>query len=155
MNNSICIDIPIAWEYVRTVRQQVDAALSSYPEELRSNAVLVASELAENAVKYGAAVPGLEWARFSFELTPTHIQIQVSNGLTNRLLLDSLERMVMQMKPAGACEQLYAARLQELVIDPLQPTRLGLYRIGYEGKFELDCAYADRILTMTARRQLP
>lgn len=31
---------------------------------------------------------------------------------------------------------------------------IGLYRISYEGKFELECRYGAQILTMTARRRM-
>lgn len=154
MNKNIQINIPIAWEYVRTVRHQVAAALSDYPEELRSASVVVASELVENAIKYGAAVPAQEWAQFSFQATPACIQMQVSNGLVDEQAVAQVMQMVEQMKPPGACEQLYLARLQELVNDPVQPNRLGLYRIGYEGKFEVDCTYAGQVLTMIARRHV-
>jgi len=153
MNKNILIDIPIAWEYVRNVRQQVEAALTNHSEELRSSAVMVASELVENAIKYGAVVPALGWARFCFEATREYIQIQVSNGLTDPRAYELLRRMVDQMGSEETCEQLYLARLQELVNNPLQPNRLGLYRIGYEGKFRLACTYADQVLTMTARRE--
>lgn len=155
MTKNIQINIPIAWEYVRAVRQQVAAALTDYPEELRSAAVMVASELVENAIKYGASIPALPWARFRFEATSDHVQIQVSNGLIDTKSLQLLECIVKQLQDEAACEQLYMTRLQELVNDPLQPNRLGLYRIGYEGKFTLEYTYADQILTMTARRRVP
>jgi len=54
MNQNILQDIPIAWEYVRSVRKQVEVALWGYTEEVRSVAVSVASELVKNAIKYGA-----------------------------------------------------------------------------------------------------
>lgn len=152
---SIQINIPIAWEYVRAVRQQVAVALADASEELRSAAVMVASELVENAIKYGTAVPAAPWAQFRFDGNSEYIQIQVSNGLLDATPLQLLDRIIKQLQDPAACEQLYMARLQQLVNDPIQPNRLGLYRIGYEGKFTLDYTYADQVLTLTARRHIP
>ena len=152
---NIQINIPIAWEYVRLVRQQVADALAAHSEELRSAAVMVASELVENAIKYGASVPALKWAQFRFETTPAYIQIQVENGLTDDKSLAALAHIVGQMKSVAVCEELYVARLHELLISPMEANRLGLYRIGYEGKFDLEYSYKDQILQMTARRRVP
>ncbi len=154
MNQNIQINIPIAWEYVRLVRQQVTAALAEHPEELRSAAVMVASELVENAIKYGASIPAMQWAQFRFATTAEYIQIQVSNGLTDLRLLEAVQKIVKQTQTAGASEQLYVARLQELMHNPTQSTRLGLYRIGHEGKFDLDYSYGEQILELTARRRV-
>jgi anti-sigma regulatory factor (Ser/Thr protein kinase) len=155
MSQNIQLNIPIAWEYVRTVRQQVARALTEYPEELRSAAVMVSSELVENAIKYGAAVPGLTWAEFRFEVTPERIQVQVSNGITDLGSWHRVNSMVKQMQQTTTCEQLYVSRLQTLVNNPMQSTQLGLYRIGYEGQFVLDCTYTGQVLTMTATRLVP
>lgn len=152
---NIQINIPIAWEYVRSVRQQVAVALADAAEELRSAAVMAASELVENAIKYGAAVSTLPWAQFRFEAKSEYVQIQVSNGLLDATSLGRLDRMFKQLQDPAACEQLYMARLQELVNDPVQPNRLGLYRIAYEGKFTLHYTYAEQVLTVTARRHIP
>jgi hypothetical protein len=154
MNQNIQINIPIAWEYVRMVRQQVTAALAEYSEELRSAAVMVASELVENAIKYGTSIPAMQWAQFRFKTTAEHIQIQVSNGLNDLRLLEAVQQIIEQTKTAGRSEQLYVARLQELMNNPTQSTRLGLYRISHEGKFDLDYSYGEQILELTARRRI-
>lgn len=154
MTQNIQINIPIAWEYVRLVRQQVEAALAGQSEELRSAAVMVASELVENAIKYGASIPALQWAKFRFDMTDEHIQIQVENGLTDPKALAALSQIVAPMTSAAACEQLYVSRLHELLANPSETNRLGLYRIGYEGKFDLEYSYSDQILQMTARRRV-
>lgn len=152
---NIQINIPIAWEYVRLVRQEVEVALAAQSEELRSAAVMVASELVENAIKYGVSIPALQWARFRCEISAEHILIEVKNGLTDDKALATLRQIVSQMTSVAACEQLYVARLHALLGNPAEANRLGLYRIGYEGKFELEYSYADEILQMTARRRLP
>lgn len=155
MQQGILIDIPLVWEQVRTVRQRVAEALAAQPEELRLNAIMVASELAENAVKYGAAVPGLESAHFSLQLTSTELRIQVANGVTSSRQAERVGNMLSQMSTQEHGKERYVSRLLELARNPMQSTRLGLYRISYEGNFQLEYSYANKVLTLTARRSLP
>ena len=154
MNKKFLVDIPIAWEYVRSVRDQVNEMLADYPEELRSASAMVASELVENAIKYGVSVPNLTWARVSFEMTPNAVRIEVSNGLTDATVFAALKLRIDEMREEGAGERRYLERLQELIDDPLPPNRLGLYRISFEGRFSLDCAYQNQVLTVKAHRQV-
>lgn len=149
------IEVPIVWDYVRHVRHQVETALLHLPEEQRSATVMVASELLENAIKYGSAVPALARTRFTLEYTPQQIVVRVENGLSDRRVFDAISNLLEQMKDEKVCEQLYLSRIQELIDNPFQSNRLGLYRIGYEGKFSLTCTCENDILTMTARRALP
>jgi len=51
-------------------------------------------------------------------------------------------------------DQMLTKRLQELMNNPTQSTRLGLYRIGHEGKFDLDYSYGEQILELTAKRRV-
>jgi anti-sigma regulatory factor (Ser/Thr protein kinase) len=154
MDKKLLIEIPIAWEYVREVRQHVHDALAGYPEELRSSSVMVASELVENAIKYGVAVPSLKWTRFCFECKPSLIRIEVSNGVTEASTAEAVKRRLAATPDREAGERLYLARLQQLVENPQPPNQLGLYRICAEGQFQLDCEYADQVLTIIARREM-
>ncbi len=154
MSKKLEVDIPIAWEYVRIVRQRLEAALLDTGEELRSAAIMVASELVENAIKYGVSVPALPQARFRFEVSPQHLTIEVANGVSTDKVFEAVRAMVAEMQAPGASERLYLDRLQQLVDNPLPPNRLGLYRIGFEGKFSLRCTYENQFLVLTAQRDL-
>jgi anti-sigma regulatory factor (Ser/Thr protein kinase) len=154
-NQLIEIEVPIVWEYVRRVRQQVEAALAHLDEDQRSAAVMVASELLENAIKYGVAVPPLSRTRVTLQYSPTQIEIRVDNGLIERGAYERVRALVESMSDDTACERLYLARIQELIDNPFQKNQLGLYRIGYEGKFSLSCNLENQVLSMTARRNLP
>ena len=155
MSNKFFIHIPMAWEYVRSVRQQVHDALADYSEDLRSASVMVASELVENAIKYGVAVPELPWTRFAFEVSAEEILMEISNGLTDAGVFAHFRRRIEELRQPGAGERLYLTRLQQLVDNPLPPNRLGLYRISFEGNFSLDLIYEDQVLTIKAHRKLP
>lgn len=154
-NQCLEIEVPIVWEYVRRVRQQVDAALVHLDEDQRSAAVMVASELLENAIKYGTAVPALSRTRVTLNYSPQHIEIRVDNGLVEDPAYQRVRAIVDSMSDESACEKLYLARIQELIDNPFQKNQLGLYRIGYEGKFSLVCNLQDQVLSITARRNLP
>jgi anti-sigma regulatory factor (Ser/Thr protein kinase) len=149
------IEVPIVWEYVRKVRQQVDAALAHLDEDSRSAAVMVASELLENAIKYGTAVPALGRTRVTLSYSPQQIEIRVENGLVDAASYERVHAMVESMRDDAVCEKLYLARIQQLIDNPFQKNQLGLYRIGYEGKFSLSCSLENQVLCMTARRNLP
>lgn len=154
-NQLLEIEVPIVWEYVRRVRQQVEAALAHVDEDQRSAAVMVASELLENAIKYGVAVPLLSRTRVTLQYSPTQIEIRVDNGLVEMGAYERVRAIVESMNDETACERLYLARIQELIDNPFQKNQLGLYRIGYEGKFSLSCNLENQVLSMTARRNLP
>ena len=154
-NQMLEIEVPIVWEYVRQVRQQVDVALAHLDEESRSAAVMVASELLENAIKYGTAVPALGRTRVTLQYSAQQIEIRVENGLVDADSYERLRAIVESMRDDAACEKLYMARIQQLIDNPFQKNQLGLYRIGYEGKFALSCNLDKQILCMTARRNLP
>ncbi len=154
-NQCLEIEVPIVWEYVRRVRQQVEAALAHLDEEQRSAAVMVASELLENAIKYGTAVPALARTRVTLNYSPQQVEIRVENGLTDESAYQRVRAIVDSISNENTCEKLYLARIQELIDNPFQKNQLGLYRIGYEGKFSLVCTLHDQVLSMTARRNLP
>jgi hypothetical protein len=148
-------DIPIAWSYIREARRLVQEALSERDAELRDAAGMTISELIENAMKYGESVPAMSGARFRLTVDDGSIEIEVQNGAAAD---DSLARLTATIEAIAAAtdrdarEALYIARLQEMLEDPSSGGRLGLYRIGYEGGFDLGVKCQDQVVTVTARR---
>ena len=47
---------------------------------------------------------------------------------------------------------MYFSRLRELVNEPNQGSKLGIYRIVFEGEFDLEVAFADEVVTVSAKR---
>src|SRR5690348_12676719 len=101
MSPKFQIDLPIIWSHAHNIRQQVAVALAGYSETLRSSSVMAASELSENALRYGVAVPALPMPKLSFKLTPESIELQVCNGLTDLDALARVRRIIEQMQPEG------------------------------------------------------
>jgi len=140
------------WPNVRKIRQQVGTALEACRQELRSAAVMTASELVENAIKYGESLPAAPSVTFSLEATSGQIVIRVVNGSSNALGVAELGRRVQDLAGAPNKEALYLARLEELLAHSDESGKLGIYRIGFEGGFDLALDYTNAVVTMTATR---
>jgi hypothetical protein len=140
------------WPNVRMIRQEVGNALETAPRGLRSAAMMTASELVENAIKYGETVPGAKTVTFSLEATARRLRIRVVNGSTNALGVAELERRVAEVRTAPDRQALYQARLEQLLANAEDSGKLGIYRIGFEGGFDLACDYTNDVVTVTATR---
>lgn len=150
-------DIPIAWGHIREARKLVQDALAEHDAELRDAAAMTMSELIENAVKYGEPVEGMPGARFTMSIGDESVEIRVQNGSQDSASLAALQRTVDAIAGAvgqEAREALYVARLQQLLEDTGSGGQLGLYRIGFEGQFDLACTREGDVVTVTATRRL-
>jgi hypothetical protein len=141
------------WPNVRRVRQEVGAALEVGPADLRSAAVMTASELVENAIKYGETVPAAKTVTFSLHAGAGLLQIRVANGSTNAAGVAELGRRVRELREAADKQALYLSRLEHLLAHQEESGKLGIYRIGFEGGFDLELAYAEDVVTVTATRK--
>ncbi|MBN2196934.1 MAG: hypothetical protein JW751_29285 [Polyangiaceae bacterium] len=128
--------------------------LFQHPPALRNAASMVASELLENAIKYGEGVPDAPTIEFSFTLEAGQILIVVRNGATLESNVRRLQEHIEALNRAEDRSSLYLLRLEELLEQPAQNSGLGVYRIGYEGEFDLECTYVDRVVTVTASRSI-
>jgi hypothetical protein len=140
------------WPNVRKIRQQVGSALEACRQELRSAAMMTASELVENAIKYGENVPAAPTVSFSLEASAEQLIIRVINGSTNVAGVGELERRVNELARATNKQTLYLARLEQLLAHQDESGKLGIYRIGFEGGFELALDYRNDVVTVTATR---
>jgi hypothetical protein len=140
------------WPNVRKIRQQVGATLEACRPELRSAAVMTASELVENAIKYGENVTAAPTVSFSLEVGGGKLVIRVVNGSTNAAGVGELQRRVNELSGATNKQALYQARLEQLLAHQDDSGKLGIYRIGFEGGFELALDYSNDVVTVTATR---
>ena len=141
------------WPNVREIRQRVGLALEECPAQLRSAAIMTASELVENAIKYGESVPAAKTVTFVLEATSDLLFIRVVNGSTNAVGVAELERRVQELRGATDKQALYLARLEQLLADAGESGKLGIYRIGFEGGFDLQLEYTNEVVTVTATRK--
>jgi hypothetical protein len=150
----IDIDIQPAWAIIRRIRDEVEQGLANYPREVRSAAVMTASELVENAVKYGESVPRAERISFALVAEDNIIRVEVTNGTTNAASVADLRARIAAVMDAEDKPGLYLRRLEELIASPSESGKLGLYRIAFEGAFQLSCTYEDQVMSVTAIREI-
>jgi hypothetical protein len=144
--------LPHAWQHIRAIRKSVGDALAEADPGFRTAAAMVASELVENAVKYGEAVPAAPGIHFALLEAGGQLRIEVSNGCTDGDGVHELQARVKEIARAPDKAALYMARLEALLARPDESGKLGLYRIAFEGKFDLQWSYRNAVVTMTATR---
>ena len=144
--------LPHAWDEIRRIRKNVGEALKSLDPALTTAATMVTSELIENAVKYGETVPASSEIRLAMSMHDGQLVITVSNGCTDANAVRALERRVREIADAPDKAALYMSRLEQLLAEPTESGKLGLYRIAFEGEFDLEFSYRDNVVSVTATR---
>jgi len=144
--------LPHAWDQIRKIRKNVGDALSGYDSSLRAAATMVTSELIENAVKYGEEVPAASHILLSMSMEGGRLVISVSNGCADGPGVRQLEGRIREIAEAEDKAALYMARLEQLLAEPTESGKLGLYRIAFEGEFDLQFSYVDNVVRITATR---
>jgi hypothetical protein len=155
MSKQLTWTLPLMWHLLSDLRRGVEEALQDFPQEVRYAASMVAEELVSNATKHGVSVPGSPSAQLTLAVTENQIQLAVSNGVASESAVEELKKRLAQIADTESKEQLYMNRLQQMLDDPMQTGQLGLYRIGFEGRFRLTCQYCDHVLTVRASREIP
>lgn len=150
------LDMPVRtmWSEVAAVRERVDALLATVSESVRMAAVMTASELVENAIKYGEPVPEAPTASVVLDRTDDLLRITVRNGVANRETVADLMLHIDRVTAAPDKTVLYFERLRELMTAGGGSSKLGIYRIACEGGFDLRCDLEDRVVTVTASRRI-
>lgn len=150
------LDMPLRtmWSEVQDVRDKVESLLADLPPEARDATVMTASELVENAIKYGEPVPAAPHATVSLDRDGDVVRVVVRNGAASEAAARELISHVERLSSATDRMALYVDRLRELMTSPGGGSRLGIYRIGCEGGFDLRADYTDRVVTVTATRRL-
>lgn len=148
------LQVPLAWQWVDTIRQAVVQELAEYDQDLRDAAEMVASELAENVVRYGRPVGSDPAGLLVLSVDDDVVRISSRNGVTEaqaKPLLEIVDRI-----KSGDAEALALVRLKAMMESPAEEgSQLGLLRIAYEGLFSLDAAIdEEEVLVVTAWRKI-
>ena len=146
--------LPHAWDQIRKIRKNVTDALAGFDRGLCAAATMVTSELIENAVKYGEEVPAASHIKLSMSMDAEKLVIAVTNGCADLAGVRELERRIQEICEAPDKSTLYMARLEQLLAEPTESGRLGLYRIAFEGEFDLHFTYRENVVSITATRSL-
>lgn len=155
VRRTLDMSLRTVWAQVAEVRERLETELATLPEEVRAATIMTASELVENALKYGEPVAGAPRASFAVALDHGLVELTVRSGARSAAAVAELEAMVAQLAAAPDRRELYLQALQRTMTSTDGRSGLGLYRIGFEGGFELECTYADEVVTMRATRRFP
>lgn len=159
MNDDMSISFVIepAWSTVKEAMSKAEAFLGKCGKcgDLISATVMCVSELIENAVKYGDRGPNGDKISFEMTIDEATIRVTVRHGVTNEEDVGRVIETIEELKRGSDPKQLYSKRLREL-LNETRPSvsRLGLFRIAYEGEFRLDCSYTNQILAVSAERAI-
>jgi anti-sigma regulatory factor (Ser/Thr protein kinase) len=142
------------WSEIGRIRERVAIALGGLGPALREAAMMVVTELVENAIKYGESTPGAPGIEVSLLREHTRLSITVVSGTQDEEAARRLRGYTEALARSPDKLELYVARVQSLSDSPEEHSRLGLYRIALEGAFDLRCSHEDGVLRMTATRSL-
>jgi hypothetical protein len=143
-----------AWEQVGSLRESVGDSLLFAPDEVKDATVMTAAELVENTIKHGAHGAG-EKAMFSMRIEDGQVVLEVSNTVPTEHGAADLIQRVARIAAAPDKSELYLARMTELMTNPEARGGIGLYRIAFEGQFDLEARRQGSVVTVRATRRLP
>ena len=144
---------PAPWEWVETVRQCVETGLSDQDEVLRYAALLAASELAENIVKYGEPCSSA-CAGIAVDVDEEMLRVRSVNCVGDPADAHAVIAIVEDIARAPNPEELYMLQMEEVMREERPGSRLGFYRMAAECGLRLSHHYADGCLTITAEREV-
>ncbi len=154
-NKKIKVSIEPTWNIVLNINDRIDEVLPDAEDTVVDSLRMVSTELVENAVKFGEPVVGLTGIKYELSVEDNKIIVKVDNGLITKESLMQVKKRIDKIASADDRFKLYTGRLSELMKETtLSESRLGLYRIAYEGKCDLSYIYKDNILSVMAEIQL-
>ncbi len=159
MNDNITFsyNIDLTWSIVKHIRDNIESIVEAKDPDLADACKMTASELVENAVKYGCSAGKTRGIEFHFSINSTEARIVVSNGIIHHSDVENVKFHIDAINASESPQDLYIQRLNTLLENPeLNQSQLGLYRIAFEGEFCLSYEHDEQlnVLTITATKQI-
>ncbi len=149
------VRFPQIWNMIHHLRLSIKELFMMLDEENRYALSMAASELSENMVKYGNAVPGAETATIKASLEGDRLAITSRNGIYAEQNVNNVIEVIEALKAAENPEALYFERMRAMLENgQISSTQLGLIRIVSEGGFNLEYTFENQILTITAQKRI-
>ena len=153
-NLSRRVEIPLVWDSVGQIRLEAGMLFSAFEAPVRDAAIMVASELTENIVKYGAPLDGESVGFVSFEIQDDGFTIASHNAVAHENHLEAVETILNQIETSDNPRDLSLSRLRALIEGKVDgPSQLGLLRVATDGGCEINHSYSDTVLTIVAERK--
>jgi hypothetical protein len=148
------IRLPLSAQWLERVRTTVSDVLHTQSRELRTAALLAASELAENVLKFGRPTDDAADGAVRVQLAADELRVSSESGSSPERFR-SVAMLIERIASCQDTELLYVERLNQLLGSPgSESSGLGLIRVAHEGAFVLGCSYDEPNLTITAVRKL-
>jgi hypothetical protein len=129
------------WERIDMVRKTTREFLTEHnvEDDDTDAVVMIASELAENAIKYGNFDPE-DTIRFSIDVADRRITVEVENKIDRdgNAHWKNLDKTIQWIRGFQTPFQAYIERLKQVSTSKNDESGLGLVRIAYEGQGILD-----------------
>jgi hypothetical protein len=152
----ISLSITPAWSILKEIQEKTETFLKKKDtnQHIVEATIMCASELVENAIKYGYSSDLNSNITFDMSMDADRVIIKVSNGIKDNEDLKKVKTHIERLKETNDPGKLYTERLMQLMENPKPGvSQLGLYRIAYEGDFKLDYIYENGLLTIIASRR--
>ena len=138
---NLTINVAPEWERIDMVRKSTKDFLSGHNLGIDDTdaVVMIASELAENAIKYGN-FDGDDKIRFSVDVADRRITVEVENRIDREANAHwkNLDKTIQWIRGFQTPFQAYIERLKQVSTSKNDESGLGLVRIAYEGQGILD-----------------
>jgi len=154
-NLSRRIEIPLVWDSVGQIRLETGMLFSGFDPSIRDAAIMVASELTENIVKYGAPLDGESVGFVSFDIQDGQFTISSHNAVAHGNNLEAVQTLLGKIAESEDPRELSLARLRQLIEGKVEgPSQLGLLRVATDGGCDINHSYTNAVLTIVAERKL-
>ncbi len=153
------LDVSIfpVWKKITEIRNKTrdTLMLKGWDNSVIEAISMCITELTENAIKYGSNSKEQKTITIKMEVENGFVILKVSNYVTNDKHLNTFFQIIEKIKQVDNPEQLYINRLLELRDNPQKGiSKLGLYRIAFEGGLSIGYTLENNILTVIARRTI-
>ncbi|MBL8019845.1 MAG: hypothetical protein JNM27_09285 [Leptospirales bacterium] len=151
---SFSLVIEPEWNVIKRIKESIqnDASLRAQSKDFLEQTTLTAIELLENALKYSDSDSGKP-VQFAFDVQDNVCRFSVTSYSKNPITKQALMSVIRTID-TGDPFDLYVKRLEKLKESPDGFSRMGLYRIAYEGEFTLKADVKDESVTIVASRPL-
>ncbi len=154
MNQELKYSLAPDWSEVIRIRREIGGLLRELPLDLRHATAMTGTELLENAIKYGQSGPAAHAIEFSVRVAPDCLRVEVVSHAADPAGVARLVQRVSELSNAEDRTSYCIERLEASVRPPVTRGDRGLYRIGSEGGFDLECSVTDGVVTVVAIRRI-
>jgi|GEM_PF-1515608 len=141
--------------FIDELTEEVGEIVKNTNSEIAHATVMVSHELLENVIKYGIFNDDQNLNVFQLESDNNSIKISVTNVVQSEKDIDNIVKRISTINQSNNVLDLYQKRLLEIKNNRVQgESKLGFYKINYEGKFKLQSYHKNNIITIVAIRNL-